>query len=155
MYDPLERLHTFSWNSPSHPAKTHFPNLLGINNSHMRVACSESWGGGKYVTALNWLAHNLTSADYSVVPITSNVKQYAKVQGKIALGLELKCLIASLMYTEPHMSCSFHPIFLSGYLLWKSSLSSVFLYKTASLLISCFSTIRFIGLYVLNKNQLL
>ena len=90
-----------------------------------------------------------------MVPITSNVKQYAKVQGKIALELELKCLIASLMYTEPHMSCSFHPIFLSGYLLWKSSLSSVFLYKTASLLISCFSTIRFIGLYVLNKNQLL
>ena len=72
---------------------------------------------------MNWLLHNLTSADYSVVPVTGKVKLYAKAQRKIALGLEFKCSIASSVHTEPHSPFSFHPTLLSGYLLWKYSLS--------------------------------
>ena len=72
---------------------------------------------------MNWLLHNLTSVDYSVVPVTGKVKLYAKAQRKIALGLEFKCSIASSVHTEPHSPFSFHPTLLSGYLLWKYSLS--------------------------------
>ena len=54
--------------------------------------------------------YNLTLADHSVVPITIKVKLYAKVLREIALGLELKCSIASLVHTEPHLLFSFHPI---------------------------------------------
>ena len=72
---------------------------------------------------MNWLLHNLTSADYSVVPVTSEVKLYAEAQRKIALGLEFKCSIAPSVHTEPHLPFSFHPTLLSGYLLWKYSLS--------------------------------
>ena len=72
---------------------------------------------------MNWLLHNLTSADYSVVPVTSKVKLYAEAQRKIALGLEFKCSIAPSVHTEPHSPFSFHPTLLSGYLLWKYSLS--------------------------------
>ena len=72
---------------------------------------------------MNWLLHNLTSADYSVVPVTGKVKLYAKAQRKIALELEFKYSIASSVHTEPHSPFSFHPTLLSGYLLWKYSLS--------------------------------
>ena len=72
---------------------------------------------------MNWLLHNLTFADYSVVPVTSKVKLYAEAQRKIALGLEFKCSIAPSVHTEPHLPFSFHPTLLSGYLLWKYSLS--------------------------------
>ena len=72
---------------------------------------------------MNWLLHNLTSADYSLVPVTGKVKLYAKAQRKIALELEFKCSIASSVHTKPHLPFSFHPTLLSGYLLWKSSLS--------------------------------
>ena len=62
----------------------------------------------------------LKSADYSVVPVASEVKLYAKVLKKIAFGLKFKYLIASLVHTEPHLPFSFHPTFLNGYLLGKS-----------------------------------
>ena len=63
---PLERLDTFGWNSPPHPARTDIRNLLGIiDNSHMSVGYPEWRGEGrKYVAASNWLVHKWTSADY-------------------------------------------------------------------------------------------
>ena len=51
---------------------------------------------------MNQLLDNLTSADYSVVPVTGKIKLYAKAQRKIVLGLEFKCSIASSVHTEPH-----------------------------------------------------
>ena len=90
--------------------------------------------------------YNLTLADHSVVPITSKVKLYAKVLREIALGLEFKCSIASLVHTEPHTSFAVffpsHPtIILNDYLLWKSFYLIDFLYQKASLLILCFNII--------------
>ena len=90
-----------------------------------------------------------------MVPITSKVKLYAKLPRRVALGLEFKCSIASSVHTEPHLPFSFHPTLLNVYLLWKSFYLFGFLYQRASLLILCFRTIRFISLYVLNKNHIL
>ena len=70
-----------------------------------------------------------------MVPVTSEVKLYAEAQRKIALGLEFKCSIASLVHTEPQSPFSFHPTLLNGYLLWKLTFPIFlgFLYKKASL----------------------
>lgn len=83
----------------------------------------------------------LKSADYSVVPVASKVKLYAKVLKKIAFGLKFKYLIASLVHTEPHLPFSFHPTFLNGYLLGKSFYLFAFLNQKISLLILCFRII--------------
>ena len=90
-----------------------------------------------------------------MVPITSKVKLYAEAQRKIALGLEFKCSIAPSVHTEPHSPFSFHPTLLSGYLLWNIPYLLGFLYMKASLLILCFSTIRFISLHASNKSHTL
>ena len=104
---------------------------------------------------MNWLLHNLTSADYSLVPVTGKVKLYANAERKIALRLEIECSIASSVHTEPHSPFSFHPTLLSGYLLWNIPYLLGFLYIKASLLILCFSTIRFISLYASNETHTL